>query len=87
MIGFKFLKREILPRLMDYGAISNGWIFCTELLIVGEFLDLPIKEVSVNWKDDQNSKVKIFKLIIEYIRALINLKIRFIKIKFKSYAK
>ena len=87
MIGFKFLKKEFLPIILNNGAVSNGWIFCSEFLIVGEYLNLPIKEISVRWEDDQSSKVKIFKLTIEYLRALINLKIRFMKKKLKKYAK
>lgn len=87
MIGFKFLKKEYLPMILNNGAVSDGWIFCSEFLIVAEYLNLPIKEVSVRWEDDQSSKVKILKLILEYLRALINLKIKFMKKKFKKYAK
>ena len=87
MIGFKFLKKEFLPVILNNGAVSDGWIFCSEFLIVGEYLNLPIKEVSVRWEDDQSSKVKIFKLTIEYLRALINLKIKFMKKQLKKYAK
>ena len=87
MIGFKFLKKEFLPMILNNGAVSDGWIFCSELLIVGEYLNLPIKEVAVRWVDDQSSKVKIIKLTIEYLRALINLKIKFMRKKLKKYAK
>ena len=73
--------------ILNNGAVSDGWIFCSELLIVGEYLNLPIKEVAVRWVDDQSSKVKIIKLTIEYLRALINLKIKFMRKKLKKYAK
>ncbi len=79
MIGFKFMQKKFLPMILNNGAVSHGWIFCSEFLIVGEYLNLPIKEISVRWEDDKSSKVKIFKLTIEYLRALIKLKIKLMK--------
>ena len=78
MCGFKFLKKEIFENINNSGANHNGWIFCTELLLVGEFLRYRIKEIPVIWTDDRNSKVKIFDLIKEYLIALFKLRIRFI---------
>ena len=78
MIGFKFVKKDALPTLIKNGAKSEGWIFCTEILLVAEYLKYEIKQIAVNWKDDQNSKVKIFKLMIEYLKALIKLRFSFL---------
>ena len=79
MIGFKFFKRNIVKTLIYNGAVSDGWIFCTELLLVGEKLKLKIKEIPVIWEDDQSSKVKIITLVAEYLRALFILKFKFIR--------
>lgn len=79
MIGFKFFKRDIVKTLFNNGAISDGWIFCTELLLVGEKLQIKIKEIPVIWEDDQSSKVKIINLTAEYLKALLILKIKFIR--------
>ncbi|WP_448580734.1 glycosyltransferase [Thermaurantiacus sp.] len=70
MCGFKFMKRAHVERLIDAGAASDGWIFCTELLIVAEFLGLEIVDLPVTWTDDPNSKVRIGKLTKEYLTAL-----------------
>ncbi|MEY8214589.1 MAG: glycosyltransferase, partial [Colwellia sp.] len=67
MCGFKFLKREYIPKLLAKGAVSDGWFFCTELLVVAEWLNLRLYELPVNWKDDPNSKVKVGSLTLEYI--------------------
>ena len=83
MIGFKFLRKDKLENLIFNGAKSDGWIFCTEILLVAEFLELEIKEIAVTWEDDQTSKVKIIKLIMEYLKALIILKYNFFLSKFK----
>jgi len=74
MCGFKFLKKEHLGNIMIRGAISDGWFFCTELLVVGEWLGLNVYELPVKWTDDPDSKVNIKKLAIEYIKAMKVLK-------------
>ncbi|WP_054112469.1 glycosyltransferase [Marinagarivorans algicola] len=74
MCGFKFLKRNILASLMAGGAKSDGWFFATELLVVADALKLSIKDLPVEWTDDPNSKVKITKLTVEYLKAMKRLK-------------
>lgn len=74
MCGFKFLKRKILEDLMTTGAQSDGWFFATELLVVGEHLNYRVADLPVIWTDDPNSKVKIVKLSMEYIKQIIQLK-------------
>lgn len=74
MCGFKFLKRKILEELMATGAQSDGWFFATELLVVGEHLNYKVTDLPVTWTDDPNSKVKIVKLSMEYIKQIIQLK-------------
>lgn len=74
MCGFKFLKRAEVEKLIQNGARSDGWFFATELLIVAEHLGLRIKDLPVHWTDDPDSKVRIMKLSLEYIRAIKTLK-------------
>jgi glycosyltransferase involved in cell wall biosynthesis len=70
MCGFKFLKRTCLEALMNAGAQSDGWFFATELLITGEYLGYSVHNLAVVWTDDPNSKVKIGRLAIEYLKAM-----------------
>ncbi|MFG0631968.1 glycosyltransferase [Pseudomonas sp. xss_2] len=70
MCGFKFLKRDILAHLMSAGAQSDGWFFATEVLVTGEHLKYRVMDLPVTWTDDPNSKVKIIKLSLEYLRAM-----------------
>lgn len=70
MCGFKFLKRSFLDKLIDAGAQSDGWFFATEILIAAEYLGYRIGDLAVEWTDDPNSKVKIAKLSIEYLKAM-----------------
>ena len=70
MCGFKFLKRSNLEQLRAAGAVSNGWFFATEILITAEYLGLRIGDLPVEWTDDPNSKVKIGRLVVEYLKAM-----------------
>ncbi len=74
MCGFKFLRKDIYQDLFQSGAQSDGWFFATEILIVGEIRGYKVKDIPVFWVDDADSKVKISKLIIEYIKAMRRLK-------------
>lgn len=80
MCGFKFLRKNILGSLILNGARNDGWFFATEILIVSEYLDYKVYDLPVTWTDDPCSKVKIFKLSIEYIRQIVLLK-RFLSTK------
>lgn len=74
MCGFKFLKRQHFSEIQNYGAVSDGWFFCTELLAAAEKLNLKLYELPVKWIDDPNSKVKIVSLSFEYLVAMRKLK-------------
>ena len=75
MCGFKFLKRAHYPALFEGGAQNDGWFFSTELLTVGEWQGLKIRELPVTWTDDiSSSKVKIIPLAKRYLRSMAALK-------------
>lgn len=74
MCGFKFLRRQYLSRLMEMGAMSDGWFFATELLICAEHAGLRMIDLPVEWSDDRSSKAKIGKLALEYTAAMRTLK-------------
>jgi glycosyltransferase involved in cell wall biosynthesis len=74
MCGFKFIQRRILEKLMATGAKSDGWFFATEILVIGEYLKYKVLDLPVTWTDDPNSKVKIIKLAIEYLKAMLVLR-------------
>jgi len=77
MCGFKFLRRDIYPRLYEHGARNDGWFFSTELLTVAEWLSLRLCELPVRWTDDvSSSRVKIVPLAKRYLRDMQELKKR-----------
>jgi len=76
MCGFKFLKTDILNQLIKNGANSDGWFFCTEILVVAEWAGLKLFELPVEWTDSPDSKVKLGRLSFEYLKAMRSLKIK-----------
>lgn len=84
MCGFKFLKQSLVESLISAGAVSDGWFFATEILIVGEALNYRVADVPVEWTDDPNSKVRIVKLSLEYLKAMKKLKHNLNRLKEKN---
>ena len=75
MCGFKFLRREVYPKLYQAGAQNDGWFFSTELLTTAEWLGLRIFELPVKWTDDvSSSRVQIVPLARKYIHSMYELK-------------
>ncbi len=54
--------------------MSDGWFFNSELLIKTEKLKKKIVEIPVNWKDDGDSRVKIFRTVKEYLLEIERVK-------------
>jgi glycosyltransferase involved in cell wall biosynthesis len=67
--GFKALRREsaemLLPLIED-----DEWFFDTELLVAAERLGLRICEVPVDWVDDPDSRVKIWRTALGDLRGV-----------------
>jgi glycosyltransferase involved in cell wall biosynthesis len=71
--GFKALTqkvaRELVPRIQD-----QAWFFDTELLILAEKNGYGIKEIPVEWVEDQDSRVDIIKTAAEDIKGLLRVR-------------
>ncbi len=71
--GFKFFRKEIAEKLVANSSDEKGWFYIIELLLRAEKRKIKIVELPVIWKDDYNTKVKIFKLIKNYLTQIIRL--------------
>ena len=71
--GFKFFTKEYFNVINKY-SISDGWFFTSEIVIIGKVLNYNLIELPISWKDDPNSKVKLLKLSIEYLKNIFALK-------------
>ena len=58
--GFKAIRADVAQQLLPL-VQDNGWFFDTELLVLAERSGLRIHEVPVDWIDDPDSRVDIFR--------------------------
>jgi glycosyltransferase involved in cell wall biosynthesis len=72
--GFKAIDnkivKEVLPLVQD-----KEWFFDTELLLLAEKGGYKIKEIPVKWQENQETKVKFIKTILQYLKNLIKYKL------------
>lgn len=73
--GFKGIKRNVAKKLIPL-IENNDWFFDTELLLLAEKKNYKVKPVSVNWVEGKNSKVKIIKTVLSYLKEIIKMKLK-----------
>jgi glycosyltransferase involved in cell wall biosynthesis len=71
--GFKVVSRrvaqEIIPEIRD-----QAWFFDTELLVLAEKRGYRIRDLAVEWIEDDDSRVKIFSTAWEDIKGVARLR-------------
>jgi glycosyltransferase involved in cell wall biosynthesis len=72
--GFKAMRREAVQKLLPL-VENNHWFFDTELLLLAEKHGFKIFEVPVEWIEDLDTRVKIFRTAMEDIRGLIRVRL------------
>lgn len=77
--GFTFLRREAAERLVRESSKDNGWFYTIEFLLRAERDGMKIYDMPVEWQEDYNTTVKIWKTIKNYIINILKLKKVFIK--------
>ncbi|MBQ7678710.1 MAG: glycosyltransferase [Butyrivibrio sp.] len=76
--GFTFVRREIAERLVNECGDDKGWFYMIEFLLRAERDGIDILDLPVNWTEDYNTTVHIWKTIRNYLRNIIRLKRTFI---------
>jgi hypothetical protein len=67
--GFKAVRREIARELVPI-VVDNVWFFDTELLVLAERSGLRIHEVPVDWVDDPDSRVDIWRTAVDDLKGV-----------------
>jgi hypothetical protein len=72
--GFKFFRKDAVNKLVAQSSNTPGWFYCIELLIRAEKAGYTIKEIPVTWRDNHDTRVKTFKLILIYLKQIVMLR-------------
>lgn len=65
--GFTFLRKEAAERLVAVCGNDNGWFYTIEFLLRAERMGMCIYDMPVEWQEDYNTTVKIWKTIKNYL--------------------
>lgn len=72
--GFTFLRKEAAERLVKESSKDNGWFYTIEFLLRAERDGMKIYDMPVEWQEDYNTTVKIWKTVRNYLIQMIRLK-------------
>lgn len=65
--GFTFLRKEAAEKLVQVCGNDNGWFYTIEFLLRAERLKMVIYDMPVEWQEDYNTTVKVWKTIRNYL--------------------
>lgn len=65
--GFTFVRKEAGTRLVSECGNDKGWFYTIEFLLRAERDGMKILDLPVEWTEDYNTTVKIFKTIKNYL--------------------
>lgn len=65
--GFTFLRKEAAEQLVAVCTPENGWFYTIEFLLRAERMGMVIYDMPVEWQEDYNTTVKIWKTIKNYL--------------------
>lgn len=71
--GFTFVRRETALSLVEGCSQDNGWFYMIEFLLRAEKRGVKVLDYPVEWQEDYNSTVKVFKTICNYLIQIARL--------------
>ncbi len=75
--GFTFLRRQKALELVEGCSQDNGWFYMIEFLLRAEKRGIQVLDYPVEWQEDYNTTVKIFKTICNYMVQITRLWVEF----------
>lgn len=72
--GFTFTRREISERLVKECSNDNGWFYMIEFLLRAERDNIPIYDMPVEWQEDYDTTVHVWKTVKNYLKNIRRLK-------------
>lgn len=75
--GFTFVRRQTAISLVEGCSQDTGWFYMIEYLLRAEKRGVKVLDYPVEWQEDYNTTVKIFKTIFNYLKQITRLFIEF----------
>lgn len=75
--GFTFVRRQTALSLVEGCSQDNGWFYMIEFLLRAEKRGVRILDYAVEWQEDYNTTVKVFKTICNYLVQITRLFVEF----------
>ena len=72
--GFTFVRRQTALSLIEGCSQDNGWFYTIEFLLRAERDGMKIYDMPVEWQEDYNTTVKVWKTIKNYLIQMYHLK-------------
>ena len=72
--GFTFLRKSPAERLVKECSDDNGWFYTIEFLLRAERNHMNIYDMPVEWQEDYNTTVNVWKTIWNYLFQICRLK-------------
>jgi len=71
--GFTFVRRGTALSLVEGCSGDNGWFYMIEFLLRAEKRGVKILDYPVEWQEDYNTTVKVFKTVCNYLVQIARL--------------
>lgn len=71
--GFTFVRREMALALVEGCSQDNGWFYMIEFLLRAEKRGIVVLDYPVEWQEDYNTTVKVFKTVCNYLVQIARL--------------
>lgn len=71
--GFTFVRRETAFALVEGCSRDNGWFYMIEFLLRAEKRGINVLDYPVEWQEDYNTTVKVFKTVCNYLVQIARL--------------
>ncbi|GAA2404849.1 bifunctional glycosyltransferase family 2/GtrA family protein [Nonomuraea africana] len=68
--GFKAARAEVIRPILGK-VVDDGWFFDTEMLLIAEHNGARVREVAVDWVEDADSKVDLWRTAVSDLRGLV----------------
>ncbi len=77
--GFTFVRKQTAQRLVEASGDEDGWFYTIEFLLRAERMGVRILDMPVEWQEDYNTTVKVWKTIKNYLVQIYKLRKEFRK--------